>query len=105
MRRLLRSWRHRVAVSGHSMEPKLRDGDWLLVDPDARPSLGDLAVAHEGTRLVVKRVVDVDNARRLTLASDNPAHAGQRIGPLEPALVVGRPWFRYWPPRRIGGLH
>jgi phage repressor protein C with HTH and peptisase S24 domain len=84
------------------MVPTLRDGDWLLVDPDARPALGDLAVAHDATRLVVKRVVEIDDAGRLLLGSDNPDHAGQRIGPLGQSLVVGRPWFRYWPPRRIG---
>jgi phage repressor protein C with HTH and peptisase S24 domain len=86
------------------MEPTLRDGDWLLVDPDARPALGDLAVAHDGPLLVVKRVVDVDDSGRLTLGSLNPDHAGQRIGPLEDSLVVGRPWFRCWPPRRVGRL-
>lgn len=86
------------------MEPTLRAGDWLLVDLDARPELGDLAVAHDGSRLVVKRVVDVDDAGRPVLASDHPDHAGQRIGPLEHSLVLGRPWLRYWPPRRFGTL-
>ena len=84
------------------MEPTLHDGDWLLVDPDERPALGDLAVAHDGHRLVLKRVVDIDASGAYTLAGDNPDHAGQRIGPLEPKLVVGRPWFRYWPPLRVG---
>ncbi len=87
------------------MEPTLRDGDWLLVDPDARPALGDLAVARDGPRLVVKRVIDIDNAGQLTLGSDSPEHAGQRIGPLGDSPVVGRPWLRYWPARRIGRLH
>jgi len=84
------------------MEPTLRDGDWLLVDPDARPALGDLAVAHDGPRLVVKRVVDIGPDGRALLASDNPDHAGQRVGPLDPAQMTGRAWFRYWPPRRVG---
>ncbi len=84
------------------MEPTLRDGDWLLVDPDARPALGDLAVAHDGPWLVVKRVVDIDDAGQATLGSDNPEHAGQRIGPLGDSLVVGRPWLRYWPASRFG---
>ncbi len=83
------------------MEPTLRDGDWLLVDPDARPVLGELAVAYAGPRLVVKRVVEIDDAGQLILGSDNPAHAGQRIGPVGDSLVVGRPWLRYWPPRRL----
>jgi phage repressor protein C with HTH and peptisase S24 domain len=84
------------------MEPTLRDGDWLLVDSDARPALGDLAVAHDGSLVLVKRVVDVDQAGRLTLASDSPGHAGQRIGPVDLTQVIGRPWFRYWPADRFG---
>ena len=85
------------------MEPTLLDGDWLLVDPDERPALGDLALARHDERVVLKRVVDIDADGRYTLASDNPAHAGQRIGPLEPELVIGRPWFRYGPRGRFGG--
>jgi len=87
------------------MEPVLRDGDWLLVDPDARPAPGDVvaAVDPRETRLpLVKRVVDVEPDGRVLLGSDNPAHAGQRIGPVDGGKVVGRAWFRYWPPRRLG---
>ena len=86
------------------MEPTLRDGDWLIVDTDARPTMGDLAVANDGSRLIAKRVVDVDASGRVTLASDNPEHAGQRIGPLDAALLFGRPLLRYWPPRRFGRI-
>lgn len=86
------------------MEPMFHDGDWLLVDPDARPALGDLAVARVAERLILKRVVDMDEGGRYTLAADNPEHAGQRIGPLEPSLVIGSPWFRYGPRRRFGPL-
>jgi phage repressor protein C with HTH and peptisase S24 domain len=86
------------------MEPTLHDGDWLLVDPDERPALGDLAVARVGDRLIVKRVVDIDEGGRYTLAADNPDHVGQRIGPLEASQVIGRPWLRYGPTRRFGSL-
>jgi phage repressor protein C with HTH and peptisase S24 domain len=86
------------------MEPTMLDGDWLLVDPYERPALGDLAVARDGKRLVLKRVVDIDDAGRFSLGADNPDHAGQRLGPLEPSQVIGRPWFRYGPRRRFGPL-
>ena len=47
--RLAWSWPHRVAVDGHSMEPALRHGDWLLVDPDSykarTPRLGEIVVS------------------------------------------------------------
>jgi phage repressor protein C with HTH and peptisase S24 domain len=86
------------------MEPTLRDGDWLLVDPGGSPRAGDLVVARdrrEPGRLIVKRVAAVDDGA-LTLASDHPAHADDRIGPLGASEIVGRPWLRYWPPRRVG---
>lgn len=88
------------------MEPTLRDGDWLLVDPDGAPRVGELVVARdprEPQRLIVKRVVEVQPGQ-LLVAGDHPAHAGKaaEIGALEASLVVGRPWLRYWPPRRFG---
>jgi signal peptidase I len=105
--RLGRDWEARVAVRGHSMEPTLSHGDWLLVDPAAYmahpPRPGDLVVAYDPrapTRRLVKRVVAVDSG--VVLGSDNPAHAWDRIGPLSPAAIIGRPWFRYWPSEVFG---
>lgn len=106
------SWQRRVAVAGHSMEPALQDGDWLLVDPAAYarrpPEPGELVVARDPRapdRLIVKRaVLYVDGV--LILAGDHPAHAQEAadIGPVRPEAIVGRPWLRYWPPRRAGLL-
>jgi signal peptidase I len=108
--RLARSWRLRVAVSGHSMEPGLLDGDWILVEPTqalVRP--GDVIVARDPRkpdRLLLKRVLELDAAGPLMLAGDHPAHVNEAnaIGPVDPNLVVGRPWFRYWPLARFGPL-
>jgi signal peptidase I len=113
MSRLLRSWRWRVAVAGHSMAPTLRAGDWLLVDPDAfgrrAPAVGELVVARDPrqpARWLVKRVADIGPGGRLSLAGDHPAHAQDSdvLGTIEPGDVIGRPWLRYWPFRRIGGI-
>lgn len=107
VRRLARSWRGRIAVAGHSMAPTLLDGDWLLVDPDAyrRRAIqpGDLVVAQVDGPLV-KRVAMVDLDGCLFLAGDAPDEPGHahRAGPLPSSAIVGRPWFRYWPPRRAG---
>ena len=103
---LLRSRRlTRVAVSGHSMEPGLRAGDWLIVDRHVRPAVGDVVGAldpRESTRVIVKRVKEVGTDNRLVLASDHPAHAGEEIGPVRPSDVLGRAALRYWPPSRVG---
>ncbi len=108
--RVVRSWPNRVAVFGHSMEPTLRAGDWLLVDPEAfitrLPAPGELCVAHDPRvpqRLIVKRATWVTGSTA-TLASDHPAHvaADEAIGPVAAAEIVGQPWLRYWPLDRFG---
>jgi nickel-type superoxide dismutase maturation protease len=111
--RLVRGWGLRGTVVGPSMEPLLRDGDWILVDPDAfrrrPPRAGELVVVpdpREPGRTLVKRVAGADQAGRLELAGDNPGAStdSRAFGPVDPGEVLGRPWARYWPPGRIGLL-
>lgn len=92
------------------MEPGLRDGDWLLVDPSAfetrAPRVGELVVAQDprvSKRLLVKRVWSLASDGRVTIGGDHSAHQGEAI-PVEPAHILGRPWFRYWPVRRFGRI-
>jgi signal peptidase I len=115
--RLGRDWKARIAVRGHSMEPTLLDGDWLLVDARAferrHPTVGDLVVAPDprdgaGQRLIVKRVSHVDPQGYLALAGDHPAHQmhGGLAQPdqilVAPTSLLGQPWLRYWPLGRFG---
>jgi signal peptidase I len=114
------------------MEPAIRAGDWLLVDPTVTrwPRRGAVVVFREpdGERLAVKRVaagpgdrvpfadgfleLADDEAWLLSDASaEETAAAGfgepvdsRRYGPVPLDLLVGRAWFRYWPWRRIGRL-
>ena len=117
VRRLWPSWQARVAVVGHSMEPTVLDGDWLLVDPTAysyaTPRTGELIVSPDPrmpSRLLVKRVAHVDPEGYLALAGDHPAHRhvpghqqpDQVLVP--PNAVLGRPWLRYWPLERVGRI-
>ncbi len=108
--RIARSWALRVAVSGHSMEPNLHDGDWLLVERAQRTlGIGDLAVIRDprsSDRLLIKRVQETWPDGSVTVAGDHPAHRGDAasVGRVPPELVIGRPWLRYWPIRRIALL-
>ena len=113
LRRAARSWRRRVAVQGHSMEPTLHAGDWLLVDPNAyangRLRVGDIVVAADpraAERAIVKRVVAVNLDGSLRLAGDHPAHSNEdeQLAAVPAATVKGRAWFRYWPAGRAGML-
>jgi nickel-type superoxide dismutase maturation protease len=109
--RLVRSWRARAAVTGESMLPGLRPGDWLLVDPDAfrgqPPRAGDVVVVpdpREPERVLVKRVRSTDSDGRLELAGDSAERStdSRAFGSVESEEVLGRAWARYWPPARWG---
>jgi signal peptidase I len=121
-----------VAVIEESMAPAILPGDWLLVDPTIRhwPRRGTLVVFREpdSELLAIKRVaagpgdrVQLDEghlvlgADEAWLLSDAPlaelaaSGAGapidsRRYGPVPVDLLVGRPWFRYGPIKRIGIL-
>ncbi len=92
------------------MAPTLLPGDWLLADPDAYhdspPGAGDLVLVpdpREPSRLLVKRVAEVvDGALLVAGDASGESTDSRAFGPVEASAVEGRPWFRYWPPRRWG---
>ena len=112
------------------MEPAIREGDWLLVDPTSTrwPRRGTIVAFHEpdSGALSIKRVAGRPGDRipfrdgYLELADDEAwlvadadpattADAGlgdpidsRSYGPVPVALLVGRVWFRYGPLGRIG---
>jgi signal peptidase I len=114
------------------MRPAIEPGDWLLVDPTIVrwPRRGSVAVFREpdSGELAIKRVAArpgdrvpyadgylILGADEAWLLSDAPdaelmaAGLGQpidsrRYGPVPVELLVGRAWFRYAPPRRLGRI-
>jgi nickel-type superoxide dismutase maturation protease len=97
------------------MAPTLRSGDFLLVDPDAyrisAPRPGMLVLVpdpRQPRRLLVKRVTEIfDGGATLWVGGDAPGAStdSRAFGAVEAEAVEGRPWFRYWPPRRWGRVH
>jgi nickel-type superoxide dismutase maturation protease len=93
---------HTVEVTGESMLPALRPGDWLLVRSGVRIVPGDVVVARHPDRdlLIVKRAAHRD-ADGWWLESDNQRAAGRQdswdFGAVPESLIVGRVVLRYWP--------
>ena len=95
------------------MAPSLLPGDWLLADPEAyrlrSPRVGELVLVtdpRERSRRLAKRVAAVGADGRLEVRGDAAgASTDSRVfGSVDPVSVEGRPWFRYWPVRRLGRL-
>jgi signal peptidase I len=118
--RRLRHGPRRVAVAEESMTPALQPGDWLLLDAVTRrwPRRGSVVVVRQpGTgQLAIKRIAAgpgdvvlagtgyVQLGDEAWLLGDGGGHSvdSRHYGPVPLDALVGRAWFRYWPPRRIG---
>ncbi|MGW5417177.1 nickel-type superoxide dismutase maturation protease [Actinomadura geliboluensis] len=92
-----------VEVSGESMLPGLRPGDWLIVRVGARLTPGAVVVAEHPQRpglLIVKRATHRTD-EGWWLESDNQRAPGRRdswdFGAVPDDLVMGRVLARYWP--------
>jgi phage repressor protein C with HTH and peptisase S24 domain len=71
-----------LEISGDSMEPVYRDGDIVLVSPEAGIRRGDRIIVKSRGGEVMAKVLRRQTARRWELQSLNPAHQG-RILPVE----------------------
>jgi hypothetical protein len=55
-------------------------------------------------RLLVKRVGSVSAEGAIEVVGDArwASTDSRAFGPVDGSAVLGRPFFRYWPPRRLG---
>lgn len=81
-----------LEVSGDSMEPLYRDGDRVIVSPAASVRRGDRVVVrtHEGEVMV--KLLLRQTARRIELASLNPAHQGRSLATEEVTWIARILW-------------
>ena len=108
----LRGGVRRYVVSGESMAPTLRPGDYLGVIRRPRqvsPRPGWIVVARRPDRPemeIIKRVGDRIDAEggQVRLVGDNPSVStdSREFGAVAREFVIGVAVWRYWPPRRFG---
>ena len=96
----------RVDVVGQSMLPTLSPGDRLLVRRSRRIHEGDIvafADPQEPSRTLVKRVSSIDGANFVVLGDNRGASRDSRaFGEVAMSQVIGRVWYRYFPPEARG---
>jgi phage repressor protein C with HTH and peptisase S24 domain len=63
-----------LEISGESMEPVFRDGDLVIVSPNAPIRRGDRVVVRTARGEVMAKQLARRSARRVELRSLNPAH-------------------------------
>ena len=89
-----------LEISGDSMEPVFRDGDLVIVSPNAPIRRGDRVVVRTRGGEVMAKELQRRSARRVELRSLNPAHPELRVracrGRLDPPHRLGQPvrWAR-----------
>ena len=74
-------------VSGHSIEPHMRDGDVLMVDKSIEPKAGKVVIAAINGEMTVKRLSVVDG--QMTLTADNPNYPDARVGDFDETMIWG----------------
>lgn len=103
----LRRWLpRRVAVTGKSMLPTLKEGDRVLCRPAWHLEPGQVVVLEDPRRpgqLMIKRVFAVGPSG-IDVRGDNPGAStdSRHFGPVAPSAVRGRVIWRYFPPARAG---
>lgn len=77
-----------IYAEGSSMEPRIQDGDVLLIDVSDRDIKDGKAYALRNGELRVKRIFRRFDGK-LTLKSDNPLYPDE-IAPLDEITIIGR---------------
>ncbi|MCA9922718.1 MAG: nickel-type superoxide dismutase maturation protease [Anaerolineales bacterium] len=98
--------RRRFRVTGASMLPTLRDGEIVLLDPNAYrrqpPRVGDIVVAKHPFEMdvkLIKRITAVTEDGRFHLQGDNPSALAstdsRSFGPVPQSTILGRLTSRF----------
>ena len=83
-----------LEVQGDSMEPLYRDGDVLIVSPNANIRKGDRVVVRTASGEVMAKELKRRTVRTIELRSLNPEHADRLIPASEIAWIARVMWAR-----------
>jgi nickel-type superoxide dismutase maturation protease len=87
--------RRAILVEGDSMLPNLKNGDGILIDPDAPIAVGDIILAKHPFKKsvkILKRIAEIDQNGNYFLVGDNPAEStdSRTFGALSAKHILGK---------------
>ncbi|HQU82141.1 MAG TPA: nickel-type superoxide dismutase maturation protease [Pyrinomonadaceae bacterium] len=65
-------------VEGDSMFPNLKNGEFVLINPDFEPKIGDIVLAAHPFKKsvkIIKRITEINAENRYFLIGDNPTES------------------------------
>jgi len=82
-------------VEGNSMLPTLKDGDALLIAPNAQMNAGDIVLANHPFKKnskILKRIGEITNDRRFFLIGDNKEEStdSRSFGAIQAKDILGK---------------
>lgn len=85
------------AVSGHSMQPELNDGDRVVVFNWAysfsRPKVGDVIIFRSGDKTYVKRITAA--AKNWFVVEGDNRSDSKKMPPINRSTIIGRVAWKY----------
>lgn len=87
--------RRAIRVEGDSMLPNLKNGDGILIDADAKISVGDIILAKHPFKksvIILKRLTEIDQNGNYFLVGDNPSESSdsRTFGALSAKHILGK---------------
>ena len=87
--------RRAILVEGDSMLPNLKNGDGILIDPDAKIAAGDIVIAKHPFKksvIILKRLAEIDENGNYFLVGDNPSEStdSRTFGAVSAKHILGK---------------
>jgi nickel-type superoxide dismutase maturation protease len=89
-------------IEGDSMHPTLKEGDLVLINPQAELKVGDIVVARHPFKKsvnIIKRIADIMPGEKYILLSDNPEESSdsRQFGAIAAKDIIGKAEARIKP--------
>ena len=81
----------RFKVHGHSMEPTIKNGSYILVNKWATPKVGNIIAFEHIGKVMIKRISKIQN-RKYFVEGDNKKDS-LKVGSIKKEQIIGKVIF------------